>query len=97
MCPACPFGNLVLASLLYLEDVCFKDMVAQLHGLLPVQFPLLSRQHEGHECVSTPVEETPRHFPSTTKSVQSVRKTMSRAYYRCRSYAMVGWSYNVSM
>jgi hypothetical protein len=26
----------------YLEDVCFEDVVAQVYGLLPVQFALLT-------------------------------------------------------
>lgn len=47
MCPA--------ERVLYLEYVCFEDVVTQLHGLLPVQLPFLPREHEGHQGVSAPV------------------------------------------
>ena len=46
----------------YLEDMSFEDVVAQLHGLLPVQLPLLPGQHEGHEGVAAPGEQTQAMF-----------------------------------
>ena len=46
----------------YLENMSFEDVVAQLHGLLPVQLPLLPGQHEGHEGVAAPGEQTQATF-----------------------------------
>ena len=43
----------------YLEYVSFEDVVSQLHGLLPVQLPLLPGEHEGQEGVATPAGRTP--------------------------------------
>lgn len=39
----------------YLEYVSFKNVVAQLHGLLAVEFSLLTWKHEGHQSVATSV------------------------------------------
>ena len=61
--------------LCYLEDMSFEDVVAQLHRLLPVQLALLPGQHEGHEGVATPAEQTQPTFseqPHTAGLMQNV-------------------------
>lgn len=42
----------------YLEDVCFEDVVTQLNGLLPVELALLPGEPEGQQCVATPRGES---------------------------------------
>lgn len=39
----------------YLEDVRLKNVVSQFHGLLPIEFPFLTGQHECDESVTGPV------------------------------------------
>lgn len=39
---------------LYLEDVCFEDVMSQFHGLLAIQFPLLAGEHESHKSMASP-------------------------------------------
>ena len=41
----------------YLKDVCFEDVVAQLNGLLAVEFAILTGEPEGQESVTTPTWE----------------------------------------
>lgn len=41
--------------MVYLENMCFEDVMAQLNRLLPVQL-LLTREPEGQQSVSAPAE-----------------------------------------
>lgn len=44
--------------MVYLEDMCFEDVMAQLNSLLSVQLVLLPREPEGQQGVTAPAERT---------------------------------------
>lgn len=44
--------------MMYLEDMCFEDVMAQFNSLLPVQLVLLSGEPEGQQRVPTPSHKT---------------------------------------
>lgn len=40
----------------HLKDVSLQDVVTQFHSLLPVEFSILSGEHEGQESMAAPAD-----------------------------------------
>lgn len=62
----------------HLKDVSLQDVVTQFHRLLPVEFSILSGEHEGQESMAAPADthrdiyiftyihfEFPQHLPTS--------------------------------